>query len=387
MTRPIDLAVVSTHVAPARGYGGPSVSVANLVRRWSDMGLRVGLCSSDASLGTSVTSEDVTSVCSATDIRLYRAHLFRRWGFGLGAPRATWTTVRSASATYVNGIATFPTTLGALCALALGRPYVVSVRGGLMAQHVDLIRRHKKLKWLFYQLLTVPTLRRARAIHCTAVPERDAVLELLRGGHCPTVAVIANGTQLPSPQPPREGPLSLCYAGRVSHEKGINRFLRLWRTWRRADERLVVAGDGAGSYFDEFRSLVDADETVEFRGYLSSSALRTLMTECDFVVLPSGIEEGDLRENFGNSVAEALALGRPALVTRGLAWDELEARGAGFTFTSDEADILRVLDCARGAVRSALGVRAREYAEQHLAIEVTAEAMWRLCQDARVSDA
>lgn len=375
-----ELAVISTHIAPAGGYGGVAVSVANLVRSWSDCGHRVGVCSSNASLDGVLKSWDVTSECGTADVRLYHAQRFRRWGFGVGAPWAIWTTVRSAPTTYVSGVATWPTTLGALAALALGRPYTVSLRGGLMRQHLDSIRRDKKLKWLFYRLLTIPTLRRARAIHCTAAPERDAALEVLREGRCPMVVIVANGTPLPDVEPPRRGPLALCYAGRISHEKGIRRFLRIWRAWRRGDERLLVAGDGSGRYFEDFRALAAVDETVRFHGYLHKEDLRRLMADCDFVVLPSGIEGDDVRENFGNSVAEGLALGRPALVTRGLAWDDLEANGAGFTFTPDEADVVRALDRARVGDRARLAAAARRYAERHLSLDVTAETMWRLCQ-------
>jgi len=41
------------------------------------------------------------------------------------------------------------------------------VHGGLMPEHVDLIRREKPHKWLYYRWLTFPTLRRAIAVHCT----------------------------------------------------------------------------------------------------------------------------------------------------------------------------------------------------------------------------
>jgi glycosyltransferase involved in cell wall biosynthesis len=380
MTPAADLAVITTHMPPAQGYGGVVVSGGNLVRAWAAAGRRFALCSSDASADARLSKADVTLASGAADVRLYQAQLFPRWGFGLGAPGAVWSTLAAAPVAYVNGIATWPVTLAALLCWWLAKPYTVAVHGGLMAEHMDIIRRRKKLKWLYYRLITLPSLRHARAIHCTSTLERDAVAAAMAGGPMPPLAIVANGVPLPSePAPPRAGPLVLCYAGRISREKGVNRLLRVWRGWRRDDERLIVAGSGSGGYAAEFERLAAADPTVSFRGYVASDELRALMAGSDFVALPSGIEDNDLRENFGNAVAEALALGRPGLVTRGLAWDALEPAGAGFLFGAADGEIAAALTRARMADRGAMAAAARRYAAQHLAIATTAEALWRVC--------
>lgn len=380
MTAPAELAVISTHVLPAQGYGGVASSIGNLLGAWARTSRRVALCSSDASTGRALTPADVADACGVASARLYRTWYFDRWGFGPGAPMAVWATLAMAPVAYLNGIATWPTTIGVLLCRVLGRPYTVALRGGLMAEHVDIIRRRKKLKWLHYRLITLPSIRHARAIHCTSVLERDAAAAVLSGGPMPRLAVVANGVALPATvAPPRQGPLVVCYAGRISREKGINRLLRVWRDWRRDDERLVVAGSGTGEYAAAFERLVAADPTLSFRGYVSGPELRTIMTGSDFIALPSGVEDNDLRENFGNAVAEALALGRPALVTRGLAWDDLESTGAGFLFGADDSEIATALTRARSADRVAMGAAARAHAARHLDIAATAAALWRVC--------
>jgi len=388
MNEAIELGVITTHIPPAKGYGGVAVSGGNLVRAWVAAGRRIALCSSDESLGGRLTRDEVAAACGATHVHLYRAQVFPRWGFGAGAPRAVWKTIAAAPAVYVNGIATWPATLGALLCAWLGRPFTVAVRGGLMAEHVDHIRRTKPHKWLFYRWLTMPSLRRARAIHCTSELERDGVAAFLGDGRRPPLAVIANGVELAlSPAPPRaSGPLTICYAGRISREKGINRLLRIWRGWRRDDERMIVAGSGEGRYFGEFQILARSDPTIDFRGYVEPAELRGLMASSDFVTLPSGIEVNDVRENFGNAVAEGLALGRPALVTRGLAWDALEPAGAGILFAPTDDDILRALNRARAVDRAACAAAPRRYAERHLSIAVTAEALWRVCHGLKGMD-
>jgi len=87
----------------------------------------------------------------------------------------------------------------------------------------------------------------------------------------------------------------------------------------------------------------------------------------------------DLRENFGIVTAEALALGRPVIVCRGLEWDDIEAREGGGMFD-------RHPDAAAGAIRRAaetkretwihMAEKAKLYSEQRLDIRATAEQVW-----------
>lgn len=388
---PRALALITTHIAPAQGYGGVAVSTANLVRQWARQERSFAVCSSDASHGPALRPQDIEAGPGVT-IRLYRAYVFRRWGFGLGAMPALAATCFSAPAVYINGIATWPTTLAAVMCRLIGRRYMIAVRGGMTAAHVRLIREGKPHKWLFYRLLTLPTLRHAAAIHCTSALERDGVLALLPG--IDSVRIIPNGVDLSSIQVSEKGPgkgLILGYVGRISKEKGINRFIRVWRRCRQPHDRLIVAGSGTGPYFSEFQRLVgEADGAISFKGYLDAAGVADVIASSDFLVLPSGIEDDDIRENFGNAVAEALAHGCPALVTRGLAWDKIEGAGAGLLFGKDDSSlrdaIARARDTRSAAYRN-MCKAARSYAEHNLDIAVCAQELWDVCTGAGVGRA
>lgn len=259
-----------------------------------------------------------------------------------------------------------------------------------MTEHVAYIRLHKPLKLLFYRLLTLPTLRRSKAIHCTGRLEAEGARQWL--GNRVNIELAPNGIDLDRWIPgehPSEAPIckaTFCYVGRISHEKGLNGFIKAWVRGRRAQDRLIVAGDGIpGPYFDEFLRLVEqAGGAIDFRGYLSEDEVRNVMAIAHFIVLPSGLD-GDVRENFGSAVAEACASGRPVLVTKGLEWDALETEGAGLLFD-------RNLNAATEVVRKAITLShceweamarsARRYAENELDAEVVAERIWRFVQDA-----
>lgn len=383
MSNRIDVAVVSTHVAPALGYGGVSVTTAMLTGAWAKLGHRIALCSSDASLGARLQAKDV-NLGGAVEVSLYRSYGFRRWGFGLGAIPKILRVCRSAPQVYIHGIATWPSTLAALFCWGLGRPFVVAPHGGLMPEHVDLIRRTKPHKWWYYRLLTLPALRRAQALHCTSEIEAEGVRRYV-GSDVPVVT-LPNGVDLEqiqaAPAPHTPG-LTLCFLGHILPEKGINAFLRVWLSQRTPGDRMLIAGRATdGAYFEEFKTLVaTAPEAVSYHGYLNRAGVQNLLAQSHFLVLPSGLDGGGMRENFGNVVAEALAAGRPVLVARGLAWDGIEAAGAGLVFDLNPAAVGLALSRAQTLEPDAwrgMSRRARRYVEERLDVHTLAAKVWRL---------
>jgi glycosyltransferase involved in cell wall biosynthesis len=388
----VKTAIISTHVAPAKGVGGIAESVARLARAWADAGRSFSLCAGDASLGGPPLRREDVSLPAHVPVRLYRARLWPRFGFGLGAVAAIWRTCRAADTVFINGIGTWPTTLAQLCCLLLRRPMLVALHAGLMPAHVAIIRARKPHKWLFYRLLTLPALRRARAVHVTAPLEREGLDRLIPGV---PVVEIPNGVdpRLWTAQPPRPndggpgggGPnddgLTLCYVGRLSPEKGILRFLRAWRRVRGPSDRFLIVGGGEGAYAAAVaQEAAQAGAAVELTGELDGAGVRAVLARADMLTLPSGLEDGDLRENFGNAAAEALACARPVLIPRGLAWDMAESEGFGVLFDPDDAGIADGIERARSlspTERAAMGRRGRDYVERRLNIKDTAERLWR----------
>jgi glycosyltransferase involved in cell wall biosynthesis len=376
----VKIAVVTTHIAPASGFGGVAEAIGRIVRAWAAAGHDFHVCSSDGSHGPALRPGDV-GLPARSPVRLYRAQGWPRFGFGLGAVAAIYRVCRDADAVYVNGIATWPTTLAALICAGLGRPMVVALRAGLMAPHLAVIRARKPHKWLFYRLLTLPGLRRAAGLHLTSSLEAAGLSALVPGV---ALEIIANGLDLGEwpAQPPRpaDGGLTLGYVGRLSPEKGILRFLQVWRTVRRAGDRLVIAGSGEGAYAQAVAAEAAAlGGAVELVGTIDRAGVQALLARCDGLVLPSGIEQGDLRENFGNAAAEALASARLLLVTRGLAWDDAEPHGFGLLFDADPASIAAAIGQAQAqspAQRAAMGAAGRAWAERSVDIRVTAERLW-----------
>lgn len=380
-----DVGMVTTHVWPALGFGGVAVSAARLAAAWAKVSSRqIWLCSSNASGKGLISAEDVRLGPNVT-VRLYHAYWFKRWGFGMGAILGLINLCKQSRVVYLNGIATWPTTLGAIICCFYKQPFVISPHGGLMLEHVQHIRQRNPLKWLFYKLLTIPTLKQTKAIICTGKIEANGVKTCL-GDKIP-IAIVPNGIELPpisSTAPPLiEEKLVLTYIGRISHEKGINTFLRGWLKAKRLGDRFLVAGSGSGvaegGYLKDFREIVvQSGGVIEYHGYLDSSGVNKLIETSHFLVLPSGLD-GDVRENFGIAVAEALALGRPVIVCKGLEWDDIETQEAGFVFDRHQDGAVEVIHRAAKITNETwvhMAEKARSYAEQRLDIRVTAEQVW-----------
>jgi glycosyltransferase involved in cell wall biosynthesis len=388
----MDVGIVTTHIPPAKGYGGVSVTAAVLTKAWAEREHQMMLVASDESIAGRLRPEDV-NLGKQVEAKLYRCYGFRRWGFGLGAIPELFKLCLQAPVVYIHGIATWPSSLAAIFCVLLSRPFMVAVHGGLMPEHVDLIRREKPHKWLYYQWLTFPTLRRAIAVHCTSETEAEGVRNVL--GEDARILLAPNGIDsrdfAVAQYPAGEG-MKICFLGHVQQEKGINAFIRAWLQIRQPADRLVIAGRSVdGAYFEEFQALVEqAQGAISYRGYLERGEVMELLASSHFLALPSGLEEaGGMRENFGNVVAEAMASGRPVLVAKGLAWDHLEAFGAGFVFDRTEVSVCEVLRKAQSLDSREWGRMSwngRQYVEQQLNPVKLGDKVWQVLKSNNQAD-
>jgi len=389
----MDVGIVATHIAPAKGYGGVSTTADILTKAWAELGYKIKLVASDESIDGRLGHKDVR-LGENVEVGLYRCYGFRRWGFGLGAIPRLFRLCLKAPVVYIHGIATWPSTLAAIFCTLLRRRFMVAVHGGLMPEHVALIRRKKPHKWLYYQWLTFPTLRRAIAIHCTSETEAEGVRAVL--GENARILLVPNGIdsrEVESGDYPTQDGMSLCFLGHIQQEKGINAFIKAWLRTRSPGDRMVVAGSSVdGAYFEEFQALIgQANGAIHYRGYLERAEVLDLLADSHFLVLPSGLEEaGGMRENFGNVVAEAMAVGRPVLVARDLAWDHVESIAAGFIFDRTEVSVCAVINRAQSVGRAEwkwMSRNARDYVEQQLDSRTLGDRVWQALNGAAAGDA
>ena len=200
---------------------------------------------------------------------------------------------------------------------------VVSPRGTLSAWALRFSALQKKIFW---RLLQGPVLQGAACFHATAESEYHDIRRL---GFQQPVCILPNGIDLPSlAEIPPVGRRILLFLGRIHPIKGVDILLKAWQSveHRFPDWELHVAGPDNGGYLDEMQELAAQLrlERVVFRGLLVNEEKWRAYRSASLFVLPTH------SENFGLTVAEALATGTPVIVTKGAPWSGLEMHGAGW---------------------------------------------------------
>jgi glycosyltransferase involved in cell wall biosynthesis len=202
-------------------------------------------------------------------------------------------------------------------------PLVISPRGALSEwafQHGAVI------KPLFWFLVQKPALTATSCFHATSESEYKAIRRM---GFRQPIAIIPNGIDIPAFARKRsQHHRTLLFLGRVHPSKGLDMLLPSWQAVQKRfpDWRLKIAGPDNGGYLSKMQHLAAQLhlERIEFVGALKGKQKWQAYQEADIFVLPT------YSENFGMTVAEALAAGLPAIVSKGAPWEGLEQKKAGW---------------------------------------------------------
>jgi glycosyltransferase involved in cell wall biosynthesis len=221
----------------------------------------------------------------------------------------------------------------ALVAELTGRPYVIQPWG----TDVELARR---APWIFS-----PLLRRARCAIAASPSLADAAGKL--GAR--SVRVVPSGVRVPETVDMPSEPKHVLYVGRLSPEKGIEDFIAATQ----GIPRVVV---GAGP--------VDVPEAV---GFVPPAELGAWYERATVICVPSR------REGYGMVAREAMAYGRPVVVTGvGGLLDAVEDERTGLVVPARDvpalrAAVIRLLNDAE--LRERLGRQARADARERFSRE------------------
>ena len=182
------------------------------------------------------------------------------------------------------------------------------------------------VKRLFWWLLQDSACRHASCFHATAESELE---DIRRAGFVQPVCIIPIGIDVPPLRREVTGSRrELLFLGRIHPIKGVDILLRAWRMLadRFPDWDLHIVGPDNDGYLPKMRKLAIelGLQRLKFSGPLYGEEKWRAFDQADLFVLPTH------SENFGVTIAEALAAGTPAVVTRGAPWSELKLRGAGW---------------------------------------------------------
>ena len=341
---------VVADIAPESG--GPSQSVPALCQSLAERGLAVSLHVLDS--GTMCP----WSRSPKYDIVQHAAlPVLRQLGVSPSMSRALRKTVRRSHVCHSHGVWMMPNIYPAWAVRGAECRLVVSPRGMLEPFALARSWARKRLMWWLCQ---GAALRQAACFHATAESEYESIRKL---GFRQPVAIIPNGVEVPDPLPPAVGGRrQLLFLGRLHPKKGLDILIQAWRRIQDHVPQwdLHVVGPNEGDYGTKMQELARSigAERVFFSGPAWGEQRTAAYAQADLFILPTH------SENFGIAVAEALAHGVPAIVSKGAPWAGLETNRCGWWIDLSE---IAVADCLRfvlGQPREVLrqfGARGREW--------------------------
>jgi glycosyltransferase involved in cell wall biosynthesis len=311
------LSLKAIHVVPGIGNesSGPSYSVVSLCRSLQDAGVATTLAvlqeSGHAALPDFVKSFPV----SGYPIRLGGSSKMRRW---------LRDTLQSSQVDVVHNHSLWmmPNVYSCNAAKRANVPLLVSPRGTLSARAMSNGSRIKKVFW---PLVQRPALNHVACFHATAHSEYEDIRHM---GFSQPVAIIPNGIHIPELiHAERTHVRTLLYLGRIHPIKGLDSLLPAWAAVQKKfpEWQLRIVGPDSSGHLAQMKALATRLklERIEFTGPLIGSEKQKAYTNADLYVLPT------YSENFGMTVAESLAAGTPAIVTKGAPWQPLDEKQAG----------------------------------------------------------
>jgi glycosyltransferase involved in cell wall biosynthesis len=347
------LRILHVQATIAPNFGGPTTVLAGLAGAQAKEGHHLTVCTTDRDhpqenyLAPNVVSRLFPP---NVDVRTFPiilpSVLYSR-------PMAAWLRkhVRDYDIVHIHGLYRFPMTYAAMQARKQGVPYIVRPCGTLDPYLHAKSTRSQWLKRLYKRLFAVPSLNHASAIHYTAEDERNRV------GHLKLRApsfVMPNGLDWAPYRslPPRgalrarwglgDAPIVL-FLGRLHFKKGLDLLIQAFDEVRKQvrDGQLVIVGPETDDYGRRVRGWVrerGLQKAVHFVGPLQGPDVVQAYVDADVFALPS------YTENFGMTVAEAMACALPVVISDqvNIHADVAEA-GAGL-----------VARCAAGEVAAAL---------------------------------
>jgi glycosyltransferase involved in cell wall biosynthesis len=367
---------------PAVRYGGPIRSVHALCASLAGRGNQVSVYTtnidgdrdSDVPLGTSVDMDGVS-------VHYFPVPALRRLCWSPGLARQFRRSVAEFDLVHLHSVFLWPTYIAARAAHRAGVPYVMSPRGMLVGDVIRNKSRFVKSAWI--ELIERRSLARAARLHVTADIEGDEAKAL--GLKLPEIVCVPNGVSWPSRHVSlAAGPFGgvprpyALFLSRINRKKGLDRLICAWK-WV-PHLALIIAGNDEESYLPELKALAQSEgvaERLHFLGPVSDEHKWALYENAEMFVLPS------YSENFGNVVAEAMAMACPVVITPEVGLAKLVDRVGAGVVTSGEprALALAITQLHQNELqRKRLGAYGRQAALEHLSWEgvaVQMEVMYR----------
>ena len=300
-----------------RESAGPSYTVPSLCSALHDAGVEVELHTLEA-------GREAERPYPVATYRNSRLPFLRYLCWSPDMLRGFRDAAKTADVIHVNGIWQLATVYPSIAVRGTKCKVVYCPRGGL--SKAALWRGKTFVKRLMWQLGGQRrALREAALFHAASPKEADEIRAL---GFTQPIAVVPNGIDLPNVvhRPFAATDRKLVFFGRLHPTKAADHLVAVWgRVAAEFPEWSVeIAGPDCGAR-PQLEAMIEERKIprIRFVGELKGRAKYEFLANADLYVLPS------LTENFGITIAEALACGTPVIASKGCPWPGILGEGGG----------------------------------------------------------
>ena len=371
---------VCAYFAPAFVYGGPPRSIFALCRAQRDAGVDVRVVTTTAN-GDGELTENVVSRGDCDGVPVH--YCSRAWPrsifYSPSLAGVVTTELRHADVLHIHGLWNAAVWSAAAAARHQHCPYILSPRGMLTPAALAHDAWRKKL---VYPIADRRVVRDAAKLHATSRSEFDELINLAE----PTrVVYVPNGVELPALDEghagsarahfrlPATAPVVL-FLGRIHPIKRLDLLAAAFGLvlHRHPDAHLVIAGPDEDGHRAQVAPLFTPfGRSVTWTGRVDDAGKRRLLDAAAVLVMCSN------SESFGMSVAEAMAAGKPVVVTRTCPWAEVESLAAGFWVEQTPEAIATAVNAILSdeTAGRAMGRRGRSLVASHYSWAQAASAL------------
>jgi glycosyltransferase involved in cell wall biosynthesis len=364
---------VSAYFAPAFGFGGPPRSLLALCRAQRSAGLDVAVFTTTANVGPPLPAYPEGIVLHGLRVSYFPLSAPRRLFGARSMGPALEATLPTTDIVHLHGLFNRTVWMGAAAATRAGVPYVVSPRGMLEDAALAHHGRRKQVAWALFDR---HVLAHAAAWHATSTPEADG---LRRRPHAKPVVEIPNAVDAPGEDAgagdavraafdiPADAPVVL-FLGRLHPIKRLDLLASAFDRVAAASPQahLAIAGPDEGGHRAQVEPLFARHASrVRWCDAVDGRVKQGLLDTSTALVMCSD------SESFGMSVAEGLAAGTPAVVSRTCPWAALEQERCGLWVEQSAAGLADGLLCLLGdtAAAHAMGERGRAFVARRLSAQ------------------
>jgi glycosyltransferase involved in cell wall biosynthesis len=369
-------------------YGGPVSVVKELVHAQQLVGHELVIATTQTDHPHGVYHKPGWDFLADNNVRVYYGALhFAPLRVSLDLASYLRRTMKDFDIIHVHGLYRFPSTYAAYQCRKQGIPYIICPHGSLDPYLYHKSARSLWLKRLHERWFDLPNLQGASAIHYTAEDERERVKFLkLRS---PSF-VVPNGINwnlyelLPTRGMLRarwgvgDSPIVL-FLGRLHFKKGLDLLITAFDEVRKqtSNSQLVIIGPENDDYGQKVRGWVNEcgmQNSVHFVGSLHGAEVIQAYVDADVFALPS------YTENFGMTVAEAMACGLPVVISDQVnIHADVAKAGAGLVTRCDAHEVASALSTLLGEPdkRRVMGQAGRELVQERYNWSVIVEKLTR----------